>query len=98
MTLFDFGPESIARDPMLVGNQLVAIVGGNVTAATPATSGVPLQVDGGGNIVLVNLGSGAVQHDRRRRVHASIRRPVLSANGRVLIAEGSGNLFRFDLQ
>ena len=33
VTLFDFGTDDIARDPMLVGNQLVAIVGGTVTRA-----------------------------------------------------------------
>jgi len=96
VTLFDFGTDNIARDPILVGNQLVAIVGGTVTRLT-TDEGVPLQLDGGGNIVLVNLGSGVVQHIAGDEF-TSYQRPVLSADGRVLIAEGFGNLIRFDLQ
>lgn len=94
VTLFDFAPE-IVRDPMLVGNQLVAIVGGNVLEFT-GDVGVPLQVDGGGSIVLVNLGTGAVQVVAGGE-GAAYTRPVLSANGRVLVAEGGNNLYRFDL-
>ena len=47
--------------------------------------------------LLVDLGSGAVQHIAGDEF-TSYQRPVLSADGRVLIAEGFGNLFRFDLQ
>jgi len=94
VTLFDFAPE-IVRDPMLVGNQLVAIVGGNVQLFT-GDVGVPLQVDGGGRIALVNLGTGAVQIVAGGE-NAAYTRPVLSTGGRILIAEGNGNLFRFDL-
>ena len=91
LTLFDFGADSIARDPMLVGSQLVAIVGGTATRWTSG-EGVPLQVDGGGNIALVNLASGQVQY-----IAGAYRRPALSHDARVLIAETAGDLFRFDL-
>jgi hypothetical protein len=94
-TLFDFAPD-IVRDPMVVGNQLVAIVGGTVLEFT-GDVGVPLQVDGGGNIALVDLGSGSIRIVAGGE-QAGYQRPVLSANGRVLVAEGPGlNLFRFDL-
>jgi hypothetical protein len=96
VTLFDFGVEGIARDPMLVGNQLIAIVGGSITRLT-TDEGVPLQLDGGGNILLVDLGTGAVQHIAGDQF-TLYQRPVLSADRRKVIAEGSGNLFRFDLQ
>lgn len=91
LTLFDFGPGGIARDPVLVGNQLVAIVGGAATRWT-SLEGVPLQVDDGGNIALVNLASGEVQY-----IAGAYRRPALSRDARTLIAEGGGDLFRFDL-
>ena len=91
LTLFDFGPDSIARDPVLVGNQLVAIVGGAATRWT-SVEGMPLQVDDGGNIALVNLASGQVQY-----IAGAYRRPALSRDARTLIAEGAGDLYRFDL-
>jgi hypothetical protein len=93
VTLFDFGTDSIVRDPMLVGNQLVAIVGGNVTRWTSNDS-IPLQVDGGGNIALVTLGSGTVRYITEIPIY---QRPALSANGRVIVAQGGGDLYRFDL-
>lgn len=93
VTLFDFGTDSIVRDPMLVGNQMVAIVGGNVVRWT-SNDGDPLQVDGGGNIVLVTLGSATVQYLTSVPVY---QRPALSANGRVIVAQGGGDLYRFDL-
>jgi hypothetical protein len=92
VTLFDFGPDSIARDPSLTGNTLVAIVGGSATRWTSA-EGVPLQVDLGGNIALVNLSTGQVQF-----IAGAYQRPVLSVDARVLIAEGGGDLYRIDLQ
>jgi len=71
-------------------------VGGSITRLT-TDEGVPLQLDGGGNILLVDLGTGAVQHIAGDQF-TLYQRPVLSADRRVVIAEGSGNLFRFDLQ
>ena len=94
VTLFDFGGDGIARDPMLAGNQLVAIVGGTVSQWTSG-EGVSLQVDGGGSIMLVNLASGTVQ--RVTDPLTRYTRPALSADGRTIVAEGDGNLFRFDL-
>jgi len=94
-TLFDFAPE-IVRDPMLVGDQLVAIIGGSVAEFTSDT-GATVQVNGGGSIVLVNLGSGTLRYVTTGEF-ADYSRPVLSSDGRVIIAESFGNLYRFDLQ
>jgi hypothetical protein len=96
VTLFDFVADGIARDPMLVGNQLVAIVGGSVIRLT-TDEGVPLQLDEGGSIVLVDLGTGVVRFIADDQF-ARYQRPVMSADGRMVIAEGFGNLIRFDLQ
>jgi hypothetical protein len=96
VTLFDFGEGTYVRDPVLVGGTLVAIVGGEASRWT-SSDGVALQVDDGGDIALVNLASGAVQ-----LINGSYKRPALSADGHVLIAElitgEFGNLYRIDLQ
>lgn len=92
LTLYDFGPDSIARDPVVVGNLLVAVVGGTTTRWT-SNDGDPLQVDGGGNLALVNITSGQVQY-----IAGQYTRPALSADGRVLIAVSDGNLYRIDLR
>lgn len=92
VTLFDFGPDSVARDPVLVGNRLATVVGGAVTRWT-ANDGDPLQVDGGGNLALVNLTSGQLQY-----ISGRYKRPALSADGRVLIAVSGDDLYRIDLQ
>ena len=97
VTVFDFGADSVARDPTIVGNDLVAIVGGNVARWT-SNDGVPLQVDGGGNIVRVTLGNGTTQYLTATPIY---RRPAVSADGSAIVAEGNlgleANLFRFDL-
>ena len=91
VTLFDFGPDSIARDPVIVGNLLVAVVGGT-TARWTSNDGDPLQVDGGGNLALVNLTSGQTQY-----IVGTYTRPALSADARVLIAVSGSDLYRIDL-
>ena len=91
VTLFDFGTDSIARDPVVVGNLLVAVVGGAATRWT-SNDGDPLQVDDGGNLALVNLASGQVQY-----IAGAYTRPALSGNGRVLLAVSGGNVYRIDL-
>lgn len=53
----DFGARGIARDVTVRGNQLVAVVGGEVLYVDDPTLG-PLQLDGGGALVSVNLDSG----------------------------------------
>ncbi len=103
ITLFDFGGFTYPRDPMVVGTTLVAIVDGSVEQWTDS-DGLALQVAGGGNIALVNLTGG-----QQQIITGYYSRPTLSADGRVLIAEGKpvdGNgqpvpvevdLYRFDL-
>ncbi len=96
VTVFEFAGE-IVRDPMVVGSQMLAIVGGNVAQFTGA-DGMAFQVDGGGRIALVDLTSRTVQYVTAGG-DAMYKRAALSATGKVIIAEGSGsNLFRFDLQ
>lgn len=92
VVLYDFGGAGVARDPMLVGSQLVAIVGGAATRWTSG-EGVPLQVDDGGSIALVNLADGQAQY-----IPGGYRRPALSDDARVVIAESGGDLYRIDLQ
>jgi len=53
----DFGALGIARDVTVLGSRLVAVVGGEIRY-TGSTLG-PLQIDGGGNLVSVDLGTGA---------------------------------------
>lgn len=91
VTLYDFAELGAARDPSLVGNTLVAIVGGDVQRWT-SNDGDTLQVDGGGNIALVNLTGG-----QRDVIAGLFSRPVLSADGRTLIAVTGDDLYRFDI-
>ena len=53
----DFGALGIARDVTVLGARLVAVVGGEIEF-TEGTLG-PLQFDGGGNLVSVDLATGA---------------------------------------
>lgn len=54
----DFGAQGIARDVTVRGSQLVAVVGGDVEYRDDPDIG-PIQPDGGGTLVSVNLETGA---------------------------------------
>ncbi|HEX5005001.1 MAG TPA: hypothetical protein VFV65_06780 [Gemmatimonadales bacterium] len=54
----DFGARGIARDVTVLGNRLVAVVGGEVEYQDHPILG-PLQLDGGGTLVSVDLTTGA---------------------------------------
>lgn len=54
----DFGPLGIARDVTVLGARMVAVVGGEVQYIDDPILG-PTQLDGGGNLVSVDLGTGA---------------------------------------
>jgi len=96
VTVFEFAGQ-IVRDPMVVGSQMLAIVGGNVAQFTGA-DGMAFQVAGAGRIALVDLASGTVQYADADE-GAGYKRAVLSADGKIIIAEGSdSNLFRLDLR
>jgi hypothetical protein len=80
----DFG--QIARDVHLVGNRLVAVVGGRVAFNELIPLLGPVQWDSGGVIHVVDLVSGSDQPlDDPVRLY---RRPVLSPAGDRIVAEG----------
>lgn len=54
----DFGTLGIARDVTVLGNRLVAVVGGEVSFVSHPIFG-PVQYDGGGPLVSVDLATGA---------------------------------------
>lgn len=54
----DFGALGIARDVTVLGARLVAVVGGEVRYTDDPVLG-PIQPDGGGNLLSVDLGTGA---------------------------------------
>jgi hypothetical protein len=84
----DFGALGIARDVTVLGNRLVAVVGGQVSFVSDTLFG-PVQYDEGGSLMLVDLTSGA------ESILPSVwpplfRRPVFAPGGGIirLVAEG----------
>lgn len=57
--VYDFGALGIARDVVVHGSQLVAVVGGDIYYTDDPVLG-PLQPDGGGPLVAVDLATGTV--------------------------------------
>ncbi len=83
--LHDFGAGRIARDPQVNGNRLAAIVDGLVDTQVVAIFGTA-QVDRGGRLALVDLGTGA---ESLATVSTLLfRRPALSPSGAQVVAEG----------
>ena len=80
----DFGSGGIARDVQMVGNTLVAVVGGNVVFFDEPAVGL-LQRDGGGTIVAVDLSTGT--ETVVTPVGLLFRRIALDPNGTRLVAE-----------
>lgn len=91
--LHDFGPSGIARDAHLAGGRLAAIVGGVVSVDTSDTN-EPFQRDAGGPLIVVDLTNG---EELPVMDEFLVRRPVLTPDGRHVVAELAGNLYRFDL-
>ena len=87
----DFGPGHIVRDPQVNGNRLVAILDGQPVYADRPPLGFG-QVDYGGHLVVVDLGTGVetVVADSGR----FYKRPRLSPGGNSIIAEGFPYLIR----
>jgi hypothetical protein len=78
-TAHDFGALGIARDVTVHDATLVAVVGGEVEYTDDPTLG-PLQVDGGGSLMAVNLATGvesALSADTTKR----FRRPQFAPGG-----------------
>jgi len=88
VVVHDFGVE-FARDVAVVGRRLIAVVGGMVYYTVDSTLG-PSQRDYGGDLHVVNLASGADSVLGNADPSRSIwfRRPALSPDGRLLVAEG----------
>jgi hypothetical protein len=81
----DFGPAGVARDISLVGDRLVAVVGGRVAFGLDPVFG-PVQWDSGGEIHVVNLTSGEDQFLDPGAL--LFRRPALAPAGDAIVAEG----------
>ena len=82
--VFDFGAGTIARDPQVWGDRLVAIVGGSVLYRFEDANGY-VQRDEGGDIVFVDLGTGATAVFGTDTV--LFRHPVISPDGSRVVVE-----------
>jgi len=97
-TVHDFGAAGIARDVGLANGRLVAVVGGDVTYVVDTVLGAS-QVDHGGELHIVTLGTGAetVLGDSTSR----FRRPAFSPDGTRLATElwanGRADLWLLDV-
>lgn len=89
-TVYDFGSLGIARDVQIRGNRLIAVVGGSVTFVPHPTLGMA-QYDNGGPIYAVDLPGGAPV--LVSRYFDLYRYPVISADGSVLVAQQTGDLW-----
>jgi WD40 repeat protein len=90
--LWDFGSEvggGIARDLLVRGNRLIAVVGGMVYYTADSVLGAS-QRDNGGDIHVVDLTTGAEETLRVLDLNHPIwfRRPSLSPDGHLLVVEG----------
>ena len=82
--IHDFGAAGIARDVHVAGNKLTAIVGGRAHFIVDPELG-PIQVDSGGFVHVVNLGSGS---DAALDGPGLFRHPALAPTGDRVVAEG----------
>jgi hypothetical protein len=80
---YDFGSAGVARDVHVVGNRLVAVVGGRVTFGINPAFG-PTQWDSGGVLHVVDLQSGS---DVTLDGPGLSRRPQISPSGAAIVAE-----------
>ena len=83
----DFGPAGVARDISMAGDRLAAVVGGRVHFVVDPLFG-PVQWDSGGEIHVVNLGTG---EDALLEPGLQLfRRPAIAPEGNAVVAEGYG--------
>ncbi|HXI20756.1 MAG TPA: hypothetical protein VNH46_06705, partial [Gemmatimonadales bacterium] len=82
--IHDFGALGIARDAQVIGPDLVAVVGGRASFQNSPLFG-PIQVDSGGFLYHVDLGSGT--ETNLAIVTHLFRHPALSPDGRLIAAE-----------
>ncbi len=85
-TLFDFGAGHIVREPQVFGTHLVAVIDGSVEYGFEDAHGF-VQRDEGGELAVVDLGTGIVQRDS---LPATLfRRPAISPSGDRVVVEAS---------
>ena len=82
----DFAPE-VVRDAQVVGNRLVAVVGGRVTFLEGPNPGQFVQWDYGGLLHVVDLAANTDQ-TVSLPIPAFVRRPALSPDGSGIVVEG----------
>jgi hypothetical protein len=80
----DFGSGNIARDVQVAAGRLVAVVGGNVSFVDDPGLG-PVQLDGGGTLVLVDLSTGS--ETALTPSGAFYRHAALASDGGSVVAE-----------
>jgi hypothetical protein len=80
----DFGAAGVARDVHVVGNRMVAAVGGRVAFGTDPALGLT-QWDSGGVLHVVDLQEGT---DQMLAGPGLFRRPQISPSGSAIVAEG----------
>jgi hypothetical protein len=80
----DFLARGIARDVSVAGNRLAAVVGGAVTVYDDG-AGNPIQQDGAGHLVIVDLVTGAEQE--LSAPFTLFRHPALAPDGSSVVAE-----------
>lgn len=84
--LYDFGAGHIVRDPQVSGHHLVAVLDGSVLYHFEDAHGY-VQRDEGGDLAIVDLGSGAMQ--LVQRPETLFRRPVIAPGGSRFVVEAS---------
>jgi hypothetical protein len=84
-TVYDFGSLGIARDVQVQAGRLVAVVGGDVSASYSINLQMPVQVDEGGYLYVVDLATGT--RTQLPDTAFRYRRPALSPDGRRIVAE-----------
>ncbi|HEV8304855.1 MAG TPA: hypothetical protein VGQ25_07850 [Gemmatimonadales bacterium] len=83
-TIYDFGGAGIARDLALTNGRLLAVVGGDISYTVDSVLG-PTQVDNGGTLHLVTLGTGS--DTVLGAALTLLRRPAVSPDGTRVAAE-----------
>ncbi len=82
--LYDFGAGNVVRDVQIKGDRLVAVIGGSVLYRFEDAHGY-VQRDEGGNLALVNLGTGASTLFATDSV--LFRHPIISPDGSRIVVE-----------
>ena len=85
----DFLARGIARDVSVAGNRLAAVVGGAVTVYDDG-AGDPIQQDGPGHLIVVDLVTGTEQE--LSEPFTLFQHPTLAPDGSSIVAEAHGGI------